>query len=580
MNGNPHITQPACSRIVVGDSPMMAALGGMRLRREEGATLVLVIIAIAVLALGLGTYLQALGNYRRIDQQRVLDDHALMAAEAGLAEESGTLESMSTPPSSDVSQVYTLPSALFAPFENVTVAVHVQTSAGLTYWTLTSTATCNAAETRGIPIARRVQVTLDQENFAKYEMFTNNFGGVWTPGYLQFLGAGAIYTGPLHFNSGVAFWPNFWSLSPVTVSTSGPVNVYSTYNSYVSAVYGNSAANNDVNIMQYWDSTYPNAPYFGGGLDIMPQPVTLPSNMSTDPRSAPLVNNAGLVLPDNYPGYSTAAGPNFVVTLASPSNTVGSGLIAVKQYLGTSNGTPTYGPVLNTTVTAVNGAMIVRGNIVALSGTLNGHLTIGAFAASSDPSGGNVNITASVQYNSKLNYPNFQYPNPASLVNSDGSINNTYVSNVQNQLNSLTDILGIVAEGNVMIPQYDLNGNAIAANPSNPIYVDAVVMATGVSTSTPGGGGFGVQNELTRPVGTAYTLGGMVQNTSFSWGLYGSNGITNGLAQNQFWDKRAAQANGAPPFFPTTGYYSFLANSWSSSYVASASTPTTYPTLP
>jgi hypothetical protein len=222
----------------------------------------------------------------------------------------------------------------------------------------------------------------------------------------------------------------------------------------------------------------------------------------------------------------------------------------------------------------------VKGNIVALSGTLNGRLTIGAFAASSDPSGGNVNITSSVQYNSKLKYPNFQYPNPTSLVNADGSVNNTYVTNIQNQLNSLTDMLGIVAEGNVMIPQYDLNGNPIAQDSAHPIYVDAVVMATGVSTSTPGSGGFGVQNDLTRPPGSAYFLGGMIQNVALSWGLYGGSGITNGLAQNEFWDKRAAQANGAPPFFPTTGYYAFLANSWSTSYVASASSPVTYPALP
>jgi Tfp pilus assembly protein PilX len=552
----------------------------MRLRDDQGAALVVVIIAIAVLALGLGTYLQALGNYRRIDMQRTLDDRALMAAEAGLALESGSIESMSAAPSADTSVNFTLAAAQYAPFENVTVAVHVQTSGGLTYWTLTSTATCNTAETRGLPIARRVQVTLDQENFAKYEMFTNNFGGVWTPGYLQFLGLGAVYMGPIHFNSGVAFWPDFWSLSQVTVSTSGPTNIYSNYGDYVGAVYGNSAANNDVNILQYWDSTYPTAPYFGGGLDVMPTPVSLPSSMATDPRAAPLVNNAGLVLPDNYPSYNASAGPNFVVTLASPTSSVGSGQIIVKQYLGNSGGVPTYGPALNTTVTAVNGAMIVKGNIVALSGTLNGRLTIGAFAESTDPSGGNVNITSSLQYYSKVNNPSFQYPNPTSLVNADGSINNTYVSTIQGQLNNLTDMLGIVAEGNVMIPQYDLNGNAISPSASQPIYVDAVVMATGVSTSTPGGGGFGVQNELTRPPGSAYFLGGMIQNVALSWGLYGGSGITNGLAQTEFWDKRASTANGAPPFFPTTGYYAILANSWVTTYVANASTPTTYPKLP
>jgi hypothetical protein len=130
-----------------------------------------------------------------------------------------------------------------------------------------------------------------------------------------------------------------------------------------------------------------------------------------------------------------------------------------------------------------------------------------------------------------------------------------------------------------MIQQTDLNGNAIAASASTPIYIDAVVMATGASTSTPGGGGFGVQNELTRPPGQAYVLGGMIQNVNLSWALYNGNGITNGLAQTEMWDKRASLPGGAPPFFPTTGYYDVLPNSWSSSYVLNASTPTTYPTI-
>ena len=547
---------------------------------EHGSTLVVVIIIVAVLAMGLGTYLQDLGNYRRIQQQRIMDDQAFMAAEAGLAEESGTIESMATPPTSDVTQTYTLPTAQFAPFENVTVNVHVQTANALQYWTITSTATCDTTRTRGTAFARRVQATIEQQNFAKYELFTNNYGGVWTPGYLQFMGLGQVYMGPININSGVAFFPDFWSLSQITCAATGGVNLYSDYNTYVSDVYGNSAANNSVDILQYWNSTYATAPQFYGGLTMIPQPITLPTQMSTDIRAAALVSNAGLVLPDNYPGYNSTAGPNFVVNLSNPTGTAqGAGKISVSQYLGTVNGAPSYGPALVTNVSAVKGAMIVKGNIVSLQGVLNGRLTIAAFAESSDPSGGNVDITGSLQYNSLLSNSNFQYPNPASIVNANNTVNTSYVSTIQAQLNSVTDILGIVSEGNVMIQQNDLNGNSVAASPSTPIYIDAVVMATGASTSTPGGGGFGVQNELTRPPGQAYVLGGMIQNVNLSWALYNGNGITNGLAQTEMWDKRASAAGGAPPFFPTTGYYDALPDSWSSSYVQNASTPTTYPTI-
>jgi len=558
--------------------PHVTACGGP-MGRKEASTLIMVIMILAVLALGLGTYLQDLGSYRRIQGQRMLDDQALMAAEAGVAEETGTLVNMATLPTSDITQTYTLPSAQFAPFENVTVAVHQQTANTIGYWTITSTAVCDRTLTRGTPFARRVQVTIQQQNFAKYELFTNNYGGVWTPGYLQFMGLGQVYMGPININSGVAFWPDFWSLGPITSAASGGVNVYSDYNSYVGSVYGSSAANNAVNILQYWDSTYPTAPQFYGGLSILPTPIALPTSLTTDPRSAPLVTNAGLTLPDGYTGYSSSAGPNFAVTLSNGA-TAGNSTITVQQYLGTKNGAPSFGPTQTTTVNAANGDLVVKGNIVSLSGTLSGRLTIAALAASSDPSGGNVNITGNLVYNSQVSNPSFQYPNPSTLINSNGTVNNSIVTTLQSQLNSVTDILGIVSEGNVMIQQNDLYGNPIAASASNPLYIDAIVMATGVSTSTPGGGGFGVQNELTRPPGQAYFLGGMIQNVNLSWALYNGSGITNGLAQTELWDKRVSQAGGTPPFFPITGNFEVMPNSWNSSYVQNASTPTTYPSIP
>ena len=547
-------------------------------KRKEGGTLVLVIMIISVLALGLGTYMQSLSNYRQLCQKRLYDDQALMAAEAGFALESGTLAQMASPLTSDTTVTFSLPTAQFAPFQNVTVAVHVQTLNALAYWTITSTAMPDTSKMHGTPFFRRVQATISQEDFAKFELFVNNFGGVWGSGYLAFLGCGTVYMGPMNFNSGIAFFPDFWALSQVTCAATGGVNMYSDYNSYSNAVYGNNAANNDVSILQYWSSTYATAPDFAGGLKTIPSPINLPTSISSDTRSSSLVANAGLTLPDAYVGYNAAAGPNFAVTLVN-NGILGNGQINIQQYLGTKNGVPLFGPTQITSVSAVHGAMVVKGNIVSLQGTLNGRLTIGALATSSDPSGGNVNITGNLQYQSRLNYSNFQYPDPNQLINANGQPNTSYINSLQSQLNSITDILGIVSEGNVTIKQYDLNGNQIAANPNNPLYVDAVVMATGVSTSTPGGGGFAVENYTSRPVGQVNFLGGMIQNLYYNWAVANSNGLTSGVNQVEFWDKRAAQGGGAPPFFPTTGNYELLPNSWSTSYVASASAPASYPSI-
>jgi hypothetical protein len=556
------------------------------LRKEGGNSLLLVVMVVAVLSMGFGTYMQSLANYRSLQERRLLGDRALMAAEAGIAEETGTLANMSTPPTADITTTYALPTAQFAPFENVTVTVHMQTQSNLGYWTITSTAASDASLMRGPSMARRVQVTLQQQNFAKYELFASDFGGVWSPGYLNFLGAGMVYMGPININSGVGFFPDLYCLSQVTCAATGGEYVYPDFGSYVGGVYGNNAANNEVSIMNYWSSTYSTAPQFYGGLTVTPTPTDLPTNMSSNSSSQALVDNAGLTLPDNYTGYNAAAGPNFVITLSDPYNTSANGQVDIKQYLGTANGVPQYGPAITTTVGAVNGAIVVKGNVVSLSGTLSGRLTIGALAASSDPSGGNVNITGNLMYKQVANNPGFQYADPNTLINAptagtpNGSVNQTQVTALQGQLTGMTDMLGVVSEGNVTIKQNDLNGNPVGNSMSNPLYIDAVVMATGASTSAAGSGGFAVENFTTRPPGQVNFLGGMIQNVYQNWALFNSSGITNGLNQTELWDKRASEPAKAPPFFPTTSGYAMLTNSWNSSYVQNASTPITYPVIP
>jgi hypothetical protein len=111
----------------------------------------------------------------------------------------------------------------------------------------------------------------------------------------------------------------------------------------------------------------------------------------------------------------------------------------------------------------------------------------------------------------------------------------------------------------------------VAADAAHPLYIDAIVMATGSSTGNTKDGGFGVENMLTRPVGTAYFLGGSIQNYGYSWALYSGSICTNGLKCNRLWDERAYKPGGAPPFFPSTGSMQFLGQSWRSGYVSNAS---------
>lgn len=439
-------------------------------------------MVVLFLSMGLGTYLASLGNYRQLQEQRILDDRAGMAAEAGLATQIALLEKMATPPDADTTQTVTLPTADFAPFENITTEIHVQTIGADKFWTVTATAACNTAETRYKSVGRRVQATLTQQNFARYELFINDFGPVWDPGYVYFEGLGSVFMGPVNINTGCAFFPNFWSLSEVTSAAPKGTRMYADWDSYLSGVYGKSDAKDYVNILNYMSSTYPNAPQFYGGLRNLPDPISLPNDMKVDLRAQKLRDNAGLTLPDNYPGYIASAGPNFVIDLTNPGGS--SSQITIRQYLGDSNGHPAYGPSQVTSVSEVNGAMIVKGNVVSLQGVLNGRLTIGVFSDTSNPTtSGNVDITGDVQYQSRVDIADFKYTDAPEVFTADGSgINQSYITQLQGQLDHVTDILGIVAEGDVTVMEKDLDGNEIAKDRTDPIYIDAVVMATGAST--------------------------------------------------------------------------------------------------
>ena len=547
-----------------------------RPRREEGSILVAVMVVMILLAAGLGTYLHTLSNIEHLQAQRVMDDRALMAAEAGLAKAIVQLQGMGTPPTTNEVWSEDVPAAQFAPFQSVTVNVYPRAIGSQQTWTLASTAT-SAATARMRAISRRVQTTLFEENFAKYEYFVNDFGGVWQPGYFQFEGFGSVFLGPYHSNSGVGFWPNLWMVNDATVAASGGVRYFADYNTY-SAIYGNSSANNYANILQYYSSSFKNAPQFYKGLNVLPQPISMPTDMNVDTRSQQLRDNAGLVLPRDYgSNYDPAKGPNFSVQLVPAGKKTKNGLVKVRQYLGPKpDGKPSYGPEKVVKIEDINNAMVVYGNIKSLKGTLDGQLTIGALRDPAVPNSGAVDITGDLNYSTRPD--DMSYTDAPGLYTADGSgINQNYVSTLLDQLDQVSDILGIVSEADVTIKERDLDGNLVAADVNNPIHLDAVVMATGSSTSSTTDGGYGVENFKTRAKGAALSIGGEIQNYGYSWALYSGNTFTNGILKTRLWDQRAYKPGGAPPFFPTTGNLQPVPQSWRSNYVANAAVVPWFP---
>ena len=500
-----------------------------------------------------------------------------MAAEAGLAKAIDKLQG--TRPATDQIWNMDVPGTQFAPFQSVTVNVYPRSNGGSgTLWTLASTAT-SAGDARTPAFSRRVQATFFLENFAKYESFVNDYGGVWSPGYLQFEGFDSVFLGPYHCNSGIAFWPNLWMVNEASTAAPKGVRYFANYSTYVAGVYGKPDANDYANILQYYSSAFPNAPQFYKGLNVLPQPISLPDDLNVDMRSEQLRTNAGLKLPDDYPSYDSSKGADFVVALDASDG----GKVRVKQFLGNVGGHPTYGDEQVYNVNDINNAMIVYGNIRSLQGTLDGKLTIGAFRKhdlNPDDPGGAVDITGSLNYASRPE--DISYTDAPGLYTEDHSgINLDYVATLLNQLNQVTDVLGIVSEANVTIKERDLDGNLVAADVNNPIHIDAIVMATGSATDKSDDGGFAVENFLTRAKGAALTIGGQIQNHGYSWALYSGDNFTNGILQTRLWDQRAYQPGGAPPFFPTTGNLQVVPQSWRASYVEnSEAVPTFFPPPP
>ncbi len=111
---------------------------------------------------------------------------------------------------------------------------------------------------------------------------------------------------------------------------------------------------------------------------------------------------------------------------------------------------------------------------------------------------------------------------------------------------SSTDLLGVLAQKNILISDDKHNNNA-----TKNIKIDAALYCQD--------GGFGAQNYDTRSIdGDINLLGGITQNTRQAVGTYSGNTMKHGFNKRYRYDERLGKMY--PPFFPTCGGFQIV--SW------------------
>jgi hypothetical protein len=252
--------------------------------------------------------------------------------------------------------------------------------------------------------------------------------------------------------------------------------------------YGKASSKGKV---QYYTNKKTDAPYFHGGYE---QGVDLPMPADGVTALKAPAQSGGLYFDGNLSGKSTVymeiKGDNLMYKYSS------TGPYVDTLYLPTA---------------AANGVIYVNNGTVRLKGTVTGAYTIGCSGSSGTR--GTVFLDDDIVYTH----------NPKTV----GS----------------TDMLGIVAQKNVLITENTANKSSININAS--IYVQD--------------GGFGAENYDDRPVsGNINLIGGIIQNTRGAVGTFSGGTIKSGFAKRYKYDDRFLVAS--PPFFPGTGGYEIV--SW------------------
>ena len=252
--------------------------------------------------------------------------------------------------------------------------------------------------------------------------------------------------------------------------------------------YGKASSKGKI---QYYTNQKTDAPYFHGGYE---QGVDLPMPLDGVTALKAPAQSGGLYFNGNLSGKSTVymefQGDNLLYKYKS------TGPYIDTLYLPTA---------------AANGVIFVDNGTVRLKGTISGAYTIGC-SGSSDPKG-------TVYLDDDIVYTH----NPKTTESND--------------------MLGIVAQKNVLITENTPNKSSININAS--IYVQ--------------NGGFGAENYDSRVVsGNINLIGGIIQNTRGAVGTFSGGTIKSGFAKRYKYDDRFLVAS--PPFFPGTGGYEIV--SW------------------
>jgi hypothetical protein len=368
-------------------------------------------------------------------------------------------------------------------------------------YAITGTGT-ESGVTRTVSLDGTFSVLVQQDNFARYALFTNTQGGVY-------FAQGFNYYGPVHTNGQFNFMQNpgahFWD-TVTSVNTK--------------AKYGNSPGS-PIELAADHNGTI-DVPIFDKGLTRGVASIPMPSTTTGDAqKTIALTGFSGSTSPNGaYLGYSgtNMTGGIYVKGDASVSLSVPSTGIA--QYTiaqGATTWTVQVDKANNqtkikknsgsyTTYTGLpNGMFYVEGNVTGLAGTLEKDTQL-TLAASND-----VTITGN------LKYENYTASSPPSA---EGT----------------TNLMGILSWNNSI---------HIGTSAPNDVNIHATLM-------TPNGQVIVDNYDTTAVRGTATILGGVIQDSYGAFGLSSGGSITHGYARNFVYDKRMSQGM-APPYFPTIG---------------------------
>ena len=360
--------------------------------------------------------------------------------------------------------------------------------------------------TRTVNLQGSFSVLVQQDNFARYALFTND--QKMASGSLVYFPEGFNYYGPVHTNGEFNFMQNpgahFWD-------TIESVNT--------KARYGNSPGS-PIELAADHNGTI-DVPILDKGLSLGAANIPMPATTTGDAQktvaltgiSAPSTNGVYLA----YSGTAMTGGiyvnGDATISLSVPS-------AGIAQY-SITQGADTWTVQVNNTInqTSVkknagtpttytglpNGMLFVDGKVTSLAGTLQKDTQV-TVAATKD-----VTITGNLMYEN-------------------------YTAGSPPKAEGTTNLMGILSWNNSI---------HIGTTAPNDVNIHATLMA-------PIGQVFVDDYDKGASRGTATILGGVIEDAYGAFAISSGGNLTHGYARNFVYDKRMSRGM-APPYFPTTG---------------------------